>query len=238
MSNIILHKAYTRGYADHGWLKAKHSFSFAGYYNPERMHFGVLRVLNDDYVEGGMGFPTHSHDNMEIITIPLEGALEHKDSMGNQSVINAGEIQVMSAGTGIYHSEYNHYKDKPVKLFQIWIIPNKKNVKPRYDQKILNINANRNKLQQVLSPDPDEEGVWIYQDAWFYMGIFDEGFTITHPIKKQGNSIYIMVIKGKIEINDVVLEERDAIGMEDVSEVTIKALSRDAEVLVMDIPMR
>lgn len=237
MDNIIIHKANSRGGADHGWLKAKHSFSFANYYDPERIHFGVLRVLNDDYIEGGMGFPTHPHDNMEIITIPLEGALEHKDSMGNKEVVKAGEIQVMSAGTGIYHSEYNHYKDKALKLFQIWLIPNKRNVTPRYDQMVLDINQRRNKLQQILSPNAEDDGVWIHQDAWFYLGSFDKDFTVTHNIKKQGNGVYIMVVKGKVEINGVALEDRDAIGIKDTNEISIKAVTQDAEVLLMDIPM-
>ncbi len=237
MDNIIIHKANSRGGADHGWLKAKHSFSFANYYDPERIHFGVLRVLNDDYVEGGMGFPTHPHDNMEIITIPLEGALEHKDSMGNKEVVKAGEIQVMSAGTGIYHSEYNHYKDKALKLFQIWLIPNKRNVTPRYDQMVLDINQRRNKLQQILSPSAEDEGVWIHQDAWFFLGSFDKDFTITHTIKKPGNGVYIMVVNGKVEINGIQLEDRDAIGIKDTNEISIKAITQDAEVLVMDIPM-
>ena len=237
MENIIIHKANTRGQADHGWLKAKHSFSFANYYDPERIHFGVLRVLNDDYIEGGMGFGTHPHDNMEIITIPLEGAIEHKDSMGNKEVIKAGEIQVMSAGTGIYHSEYNHNKDKALKLFQIWLIPNKRNVTPRYDQMTLDITQRRNKLQQVLSPNPDDEGVWIHQDAWFSMGTFDEGFSTTYQTKKQGNGVYIMVIKGKMVINGHELEDRDAIGISDANEISVKAMSQDAEILLMDIPM-
>ncbi len=238
MENTIIYKAADRGHADHGWLKANHSFSFANYYDPEKLHFGVLRVLNDDYVEGGMGFPTHPHENMEIITIPLEGALEHKDSMGNKAVINTGEIQVMSAGTGIYHSEYNHYKDKPLKLFQIWLIPNKRNVTPRYDQMTLDIDQRRNKLQQVLSPDEKDEGVWIHQDAWFFMGTFDKGFTIPYHIKKQGNGVYMMVVKGKLRINSVDLEDRDAIGIKNTDEFTIESLSQDTEILLMDIPMQ
>lgn len=237
MENIIIHKSNTRGHADHGWLKANHSFSFANYYDPERIHFGVLRVLNDDFIEGGMGFPMHPHDNMEIITIPLEGALEHKDSMGNKEVVKAGEIQVMSAGTGVYHSEYNHFKDKALKLFQIWLIPNKRNVTPRYDQMVLDIHQRRNKLQQILSPSADDEGVWIHQDAWFYLGTFDEGFNITHFIKKQGNGAYIMVVNGTFEINGMILESRDAIGLKDINEINIKSLSKDAEILVMDLPM-
>lgn len=237
MNNIIIHKADSRGHADHGWLKANHSFSFANYYDPERVHFGVLRVLNDDFIEGGQGFPMHPHDNMEIITIPLEGALEHKDSMGNKEVVRAGEIQVMSAGTGIYHSEYNHFKDKALKLFQIWLIPNKRNVTPRYDQMVLDVNQRRNKLQQILSPSADDEGVWIHQDAWFYLGTFDEGFNINHTVKKQGNGVYLMVVNGKFEVNGTILEQRDAMGFTDINEINIKSLTQDAEILVMDLPM-
>jgi redox-sensitive bicupin YhaK (pirin superfamily) len=237
MENIKVYKANTRGHADHGWLKANHSFSFGSYYDPERIHFGVLRVLNDDFIEGGQGFPTHPHDNMEIITIPLEGALEHKDSMGNKAVVKAGEVQVMSAGTGIYHSEYNHYKDKALKLFQIWLNPNKRNVTPRYDQITLDINQRRNKLQQILSPNENDEGVWIHQDAWFHLGTFDAGFKTGYQLKKQGNGIYIMVVKGKFKINGIEVEERDAVGINNTGEISIEALEQDAELLLMDIPM-
>lgn len=237
MENIIIHKANTRGGADHGWLKAKHSFSFANYHDPERIHFGVLRVLNDDYIEGGMGFPMHPHDNMEIITIPLEGALEHKDSMGNKEVVKAGEIQVMSAGTGVYHSEYNHYKDKALKLFQIWLIPNKRNVTPRYDQMTLDVNQRRNKLQQILSPNENDEGVWIHQNAWFLMGTFDKDFKINYEVKQSENGVYIMIVRGTVKINGQDLEDRDAIGLQNIKQISIEALTQDAEVLIMDIPM-
>jgi redox-sensitive bicupin YhaK (pirin superfamily) len=169
MTKTILHKSETRGHANHGWLESYHTFSFANYYNPERMHFGVLRVLNDDRVNPGMGFGAHPHDNMEIISIPLEGDLEHKDSMGNVATIKHGDIQVLSAGTGIQHSEYNRNQNQLVKFLQIWIFPNKKNVTPRYDQITLNIAERHNKLQQIISPNPDDEGVWIHQDAWFHL---------------------------------------------------------------------
>ena len=171
----VLHKANTRGHADHGWLDTHHTFSFANYYNPQRMNFGVLRVLNDDVVSAGRGFGTHPHDNMEIISIPLEGDLEHKDSMGNVAVIKEGDVQVMSAGTGIFHSEYNKNKDKAVKFLQIWMFPNKRNVTPRYDQITLKEADNRNKLQQILSPSADDEGVWVHQNAWFHLGKLDKG---------------------------------------------------------------
>ena len=187
MANTVLHKADSRGYANHGWLLSRHTFSFANYYNPDRMHFGALRVLNDDVVEAGKGFGTHPHDNMEIISIPLEGDLEHKDSMGNISVIRHGDIQVMSSGTGIFHSEYNKNSDRQVKFLQIWIFPNKKNVTPRYDQITLSFGDRHNKLQQVLSPDADDEGVWIYQNAWFHIGKFDRGFITEYQLKEKNN---------------------------------------------------
>ncbi|MDO9040383.1 MAG: pirin family protein [Bacteroidota bacterium] len=237
MANTILHKAVTRGDANHGWLHSRHTFSFANYYNPERMHFGVLRVLNDDFVEAGMGFGTHAHDNMEIISIPLEGDLEHKDSMGNVTVIKNGDVQVMSAGTGITHSEYNKNKDKPVKFLQIWVFPNRKNEKPRYDQITLNLADRRNKLQQILSPNAGDEGVWIHQDAWFHLGKFDEGFSIDYSIKKNGNGVYAFVLKGDITIDETVLNERDGLGIWNTDKISIKANSQDAEILLMEVPM-
>jgi redox-sensitive bicupin YhaK (pirin superfamily) len=237
MANTILHKAASRGDANHGWLHSRHTFSFANYYNPERMHFGVLRVLNDDFVEAGMGFGTHPHDNMEIISIPLEGDLEHKDSMGNVAVIKKGDVQVMSAGTGITHSEYNKNKDKPVKFLQIWVFPNKKNVKPRYDQITLNMADRRNKLQQILSPDADDEGVWIHQDAWFHLGTFDKGFSVEYCVKKSGNGVYFFVLNGDVTIDETALNERDGLGIWNTDRITVKANSQDAEILLMEVPM-
>ncbi|MBJ7428348.1 MAG: pirin family protein [Bacteroidia bacterium] len=237
MENIILHKADTRGNADHGWLKSKHTFSFANYFNPDRMHFGVLRVLNDDSVEGGMGFGTHPHDNMEIISIPLEGDLQHKDSMNNVAVIKSGDIQVMSAGTGIYHSEYNKSEDKLVKFLQIWMFPNKKNVSPRYDQITLNLADRHNNLQQILSPSKDDSGVWVHQDAWFSLGKFDKDFSLQYQTKRKENGIYIFVLKGDLTINNTTVNTRDGIGITNTENIDIKALSQDAEILVMDVPM-
>lgn len=236
MANSILHKADSRGGADHGWLKTKHSFSFASYYNPERMHFGVLRVLNDDIVAPGMGFGTHPHDNMEIISIPLEGDLEHRDSMGNTTVIRNGDIQVMSAGTGIQHSEYNRNKDKPVKFLQIWLFPNKKNVQPRYDQLSLQLKDRHNRLQQILSPSAEDDGVWIHQDAWFHISHLDKGKTIDYSLHKKSNGVYAFVLKGSLEINDQALEARDGYGLWDIDSIRLKA-SADAEVLLMEVPM-
>lgn len=237
MANYILHKANTRGHANHGWLDTHHTFSFAGYYDPERVHFGALRVINDDYIAAGMGFGTHPHDNMEIITIPLEGDLEHRDSMGNTSVIYHGDVQVMSAGTGIQHSEYNANKSKGLKLFQIWVFPNKKNVTPRYQQITLDIADRRNKLQQILSPNPDDEGVWIHQNAWFHLGELDKDFVLDYQVKVKGNGVYALVVKGSIEIDGKVLDSRDGLGIYDTDKISIKALSQDAEILLMEVPM-
>lgn len=237
METIILHKANSRGHADHGWLNAWHSFSFAGYYDPQRIHFGALRVLNDDTVSPGMGFGTHPHDNMEIITIPLEGDLEHKDSMGNVGLIQHGDIQVMSAGTGIYHSEVNKNRDKALKLLQIWVFPDKQNVTPRYDQIRLDVNARRNKLQQILSPDSGDEGVWIHQQAWFHLGRFDKEVSTSYTIKRPQNGVYAFVIEGSFVLNGQHLERRDALGIWNVETLELKALDDNAEILLMDVPM-
>ena len=237
MENMVFHKADTRGKADHGWLKSFHTFSFANYYNPERMNFGVLRVLNDDKVSEGMGFGKHPHKDMEIISIPLEGDLEHKDSMGNTTVIRNGDIQVMSAGTGIYHSEYNRNKDQLVKFLQIWVMPNKKDVTPRYDQITLNKSERINKFQQILSPNPDDTGVWIHQNAWFHLGTFDQGFTSDYALKDKSNGVYVFVIKGDATVNDQVMNERDGLGIWNVDKLNIKANSQGAEILLMEVPM-
>lgn len=236
MKNAVLHKANTRGYANHGWLEARHTFSFANYYNPERVQFGVLRVLNDDIVAGGMGFGTHPHDNMEIITIPLEGDLAHKDSMGNAETIKFGDVQVMSAGTGIRHSEFNPNEDKRTNLLQIWIFPKTKNVAPRYQQISLNVNDRKDKLQQILSPNQDDEGVWIHQDAWFHMGNLSKGNKQEYSLKKLGNGLYIFVIKGDVKIGDQELNSRDGYGIWDFDKLDIIATS-DAELLLMEVPM-
>jgi redox-sensitive bicupin YhaK (pirin superfamily) len=201
------------------------------------MHFGALRVLNDDRVDPGMGFGTHPHDNMEIISIPLEGDLEHKDSMGNTTVIKNGDIQVMSAGTGIQHSEFNKNSDLLTKFLQIWLFPNKRNVTPRYDQITLNINDRHNKLQQILSPSSEDEGVWINQDAWFHLGKFDNNFTTNYALKKKENGVYIFVLKGDISINDQKLNERDGLGIWDIESFNITSNSQDAEILLMEVPM-
>jgi redox-sensitive bicupin YhaK (pirin superfamily) len=238
MSNMVLHKAATRGHANHGWLDTYHTFSFANYYDPERMHFGVLRVLNDDTVAAGRGFGTHPHDNMEIVSIPLQGDLEHKDSMGNTQVIRQGDIQVMSAGSGITHSENNRNADQLTRFLQIWVFPNKRNVAPRYDQLTLNPTERRNRLQQVLSPDPHDDGVWIHQDAWFHLGSFDAGKNAAYDLKRKGNGVYVFMLEGSAVVNDQVLERRDGLGIWDVDRLELSAGNDGAEVLMMEVPMQ
>ncbi len=237
MNNIVIHKAETRGKADHDWLQARHTFSFANYQNRERMHFGVLRVLNDDIIDAGMGFGTHPHDNMEIITIPLEGAVEHKDSIGTTGLIEHGDIQVMSAGSGITHSEYNKNKDQKLKLLQIWLFPNKKDVTPRYDQMTLNLEERHNKFQQILSPNVDDAGVWIHQNAWFHLGKFDNDLSINYDLKNKTNGVYAFVVNGDFIINEQNLNHRDGMGIWNVEQLNIKVISQDAELLLMEVPM-
>lgn len=235
--NTVLHKANTRGSANHGWLEVNHSFSFANYHNPERMNFGAIRVLNDDKIAPSRGFPTHPHDNMEIISIPLEGALEHKDSMGNGAIVQHGDVQVMSAGTGIRHSEFNANADQHVKLLQIWLFPNKKNVEPRYDQISIKDIAKKNEFYQVLSPSADDQGVWIHQDAWFHLGQFDKQVETTYEIHKSGNGVYAFILDGTAEIAGQALEKRDGFGIWNVEDFEIKA-SKDSRILLMEVPMQ
>ncbi|MFK7796581.1 MAG: pirin family protein [Aureispira sp.] len=235
--NTVLHKANTRGAANHGWLQAQHSFSFANYYNPERMHFGVLRVLNDDKIAPSRGFGTHPHDNMEIISIPLAGALEHKDSMGNGAVVQYGDVQVMSAGTGIQHSEYNANPDKDMNLLQIWVFPNKRNVTPRYDQISIKDIQKENEFYQVLSPNAEDQGVWIHQDAWFHLGEFDQEVLSNYKIHKPDNGVYAFVIDGSAEIAGQALNKRDGFGIWDTDTFEIKA-NKDSQILLMEVPMK
>jgi len=232
----VFHSSDSRGHANHGWLDARHSFSFAGWFNPERIQFGALRVLNDDIIQGGMGFGTHPHDNMEIVTIPLKGDLEHKDSMGNSAVIREGDIQVMSAGTGVYHSEYNKNPDKEINLFQLWIFPNQRDVPPRYDQIPIRTFHQKNAFFQILSPVAEDQGVWIHQNAWMHMLDADAQTSHTYTIKKPGNGVYVMVIEGQIAWNDQVLNRRDAMGFWDTNDFEIRVLE-DAQVLLVDVPM-
>jgi redox-sensitive bicupin YhaK (pirin superfamily) len=236
MATSVLHKANSRGHARHGWLETHHTFSFANYYDPRRMNFGVLRVMNDDIIAPSMGFGMHPHQNMEIITIPLEGQLEHKDSMGNQAVIHTGEIQVMSAGKGIYHSEYNHSRTHLVKLLQIWMFPNKQNVEPRYDELKLNPADRLNQFQQILSPNPNDAGVWVHQNAWFHLGSFDKGIDNEYVMKDKNNGLYVFIIEGSVQIGEQLLERRDGFGIQNVEKIKIQMLEK-AEILLMEVPM-
>jgi redox-sensitive bicupin YhaK (pirin superfamily) len=231
----VLHKANTRGHANHGWLESWHTFSFAGYYDPQRMNFGALRVLNDDSVAPAMGFGKHAHDNMEIISIPLKGALEHEDSTGTKQVIKQGDVQVMSAGSGIQHSEKNNNQDEAVKFLQIWVIPNKRNIAPRYDQKTFSEEEKKNKLLTIVSPAGSPEGVNIYQDAWFSLGMLEKGITLNYKIHKPGNGVYAFLLEGDVTINQIILNRRDGLGITDADELTIVA-NADAELLLMEVP--
>ncbi|MBC8984417.1 pirin family protein [Pedobacter sp. N36a] len=236
MAQTVLHKADSRSIADHGWLKSFQTFSFGGNYNPERIQFGALRVLNDDTIDGGTGFGEHPHDNMEIISIVLEGGLKHEDSMHNVAIIEPGEIQVMSAGTGIYHQEYNKEENVPAKFLQIWLFPNQRNVTPRYQQEQYDTTLLPNQFIQILSPNKSDAGVWIYQDAWFHLGKFDAGLKTDYTLKRQGNGVYVFVIKGSIRLNGQDLAERDGLGIWEIDKLDINILT-DAEVLLMEVPM-
>ena len=233
----IFYKADSRGHANHGWLDTKHTFSFANYYNPERMNFGLLRVVNDDTVAPGMGFGTHPHDNMEIVSIPTFGDLEHKDSMGHTQVIKFGEVQAMSAGTGITHSEYNANNDKAVEFFQIWVFPRQEGLKPRYAQKEFDYNEKRNDFTLIVSPDSAEGSLEVYQDVWFNIGNFDKDSSKSYEIKKDGNGVFAMVVDGQFEINGTVLNKRDAIGIWETGSIDVKSLSKNGQLLLIDVPM-
>lgn len=232
----VFHSANTRGHADYGWLNTYHTFSFANYHDSKRTNFGALRVLNDDTVQPGMGFGTHPHRDMEIITIPLDGDLEHKDSTGVTGVIRKGEIQVMSAGTGVTHSEYNHNQDKIVSFLQIWVFPREINLEPRAEQANIEEWMTKNEYHQIISPNHTDSGLWINQDAWFSLGNFDKDFSKKYQIKKEGNGVYIFVISGAVEVASYQLNARDGLGVWDTKEIEIKA-NQDSEILVMEVPM-
>jgi len=235
--NKTIYKADSRGYADHGWLKSYHTFSFADYHNPELVRFGLLRVLNDDIIAGGMGFGTHPHDNMEIITIPFKGELAHKDSTGTKEVIRANEVQIMSAGSGLTHSEFNNSKTELVNLFQIWIFPKEKNITPRYEQKLYDPKERVNKFQIVVSPEKDSEALWINQNAYLSLGNFDEDKEVNYTLNHKGNGIFIIVIEGEIKIDEDILSRRDAVGIEDTGSVNI-SINKKSELLIIEVPMK
>ena len=235
--NTVLHKANTRGSADHGWLKVNHTFSFANYRNPDRMHFGVLRVLNDDTISGGKGFNPHPHENMEIITIPLEGDIEHKDNMGNSSIIKNGDVQVMSAGTGVVHSEFNAHEHDDLKVLQIWLFANKKNVEPRYQQIPIRDVETKNDFYQILSPNQTDQGVWIHQNAWFNLGSFDHKKNLEYKIHSNKNGVYAFIIEGKAKIEGQSLDKRDGYGIWNVNAISIE-VEKNSKILLMEVPMQ
>ncbi len=232
--NRVFHGAETRGLANHGWLISRHSFSFAGYYNPDRMNFGALRVLNDDIVKPGMGFGAHPHDNMEIISIPISGSLAHKDSTGHEREIKTGEVQIMSAGSGIYHSEYNHSNTEEVNFLQIWILPKERNISPRYDQKDFSHELKNNELVTVVSPN-DNHALWINQNAQLSLGNLKAGSSLAYNPGFKDNGIYAFLIDGEVAVNNAKLNKRDAVGMFDISEITIK-IKKDSRLLLIEIP--
>lgn len=232
----VVHRAADRGAAHHGWLDAKHSFSFAGYHHPDKVHFGALRVLNDDIIAGGGGFPTHPHDNMEIVTIPLEGALQHKDSTGGEGIIKAGDVQIMSAGTGVRHSEFNASATEPVNLFQCWLFPKQENIQPRYDQRYFPLEDRNNRWQIVVSPKAADNALWINQDARFLLTQLSAGTEIPYQNAFAGNGVYIMVISGQVTVNGTQLNKRDAIGVWEADSFGITA-DTDAALLAIEVPM-
>ena len=229
-------KANERGTADHGWLKPAHYFSFGSWNNPAKVHFGMLRVLNDDWIAGGGAFPTHPHDNMEIVTIPFSGALKHKDSSGGAGIIKAGDVQIMSAGTGVQHSEANESATEPVTLFQLWVFPAERNITPRYDQRSFDVKEREGKWQVIVSPRKEDNALWINQDACFSLVNIKAGETIKHENTFKGNGVYLVVIKGSIEVAGVKYEAKDAVGISETDSFEI-VCSHDSELLAVEVPM-
>ena len=235
--NIMIHKSESRGHANHGWLDTFHTFSFGMYHEPSRIHFGMLRVLNDDFVIGGAGFGKHNHDNMEIISIPLQGSLAHSDSTGNEGVISTGDVQIMSAGSGIQHAEYNASETELVNFLQLWIIPKEKNIQPRYDQLSFTKEQLRNQLRPIVSATEKEGTLWINQDAELYLGEFDASIEISHDIKSANHGIYIFVIEGSLTIGDITLNKRDGIGIYDTDSV-LATVHKQSKLLLIEVPIK
>ncbi|WP_116127792.1 pirin family protein [Lewinella sp. IMCC34183] len=233
----VYHPAASRGHANHGWLNTHHTFSFASYYDPQRMQFGALRVLNDDEVVAGRGFGSHPHDNMEIISLPLEGDLEHRDSMGNTTVIREGDIQVMSAGTGVVHSEKNKNLDRAVKFLQIWVFPKERGVEPRYDQIHLDAGAERGRWQVVAAPEPRDGAVWLHQDAYFSITRAERGQALDYPLHQSGHGVYLFVLEGSAEVDGHSLGRRDGLGITETETFRLVAGAEGARVLAMEVPM-
>ena len=235
--NIMIHKSKSRGHANHGWLDTYHTFSFGMYHEPSRIHFGMLRVLNDDFVIGGAGFGKHTHDNMEIISIPLQGSLAHSDSTGNEGVISTGDVQIMSAGSGIQHAEYNASETELVNFLQLWIIPKENNIQPRYDQLSFTKEQLRNQLRPIVSATEKEGTLWINQDAELYLGEFDASIEISHDIKSANHGIYIFVIEGSLTIGDITLNKRDGIGIYDTDSV-LATVHKQSKLLLIEVPIK
>jgi redox-sensitive bicupin YhaK (pirin superfamily) len=234
--NEVIHKSESRGFADHGWLQSRHTFSFANYHNDERMNFGLLRVVNDDIVKPSMGFGTHPHKNMEIISIPLAGSLRHQDSMGNIYVIESGEIQVMSAGSGVMHSEYNNSDEEEVHFLQIWVLPKERDIEPRYQQRRFDQADRQNRFQVLVSPDASDQVLSINQEAWFSMADLAAGKELTYQKHNSSHGVYFFVIEGRVDIEGTSLERRDGLGLEHGQSFTITAKS-DAQLLAIEVPM-
>ncbi|MBC6993820.1 pirin family protein [Neolewinella lacunae] len=232
----IFHPASSRGFADHGWLQSAHTFSFANYYDPERIHFGALRVLNDDKVAAGRGFGKHPHDNMEIISIPLAGDLRHEDSLGNTTIIRQGDVQAMSAGTGVAHSEMNANTDQAVEFLQIWVFPRERDVTPSYSQITLDATRLENRLEQIVSPDAAGPGVTVQQDAWFHLGKLAAGTEHSYQVKKPGNGVYAFLLSGEASVAGQTMGKRDGLGVWETDQMTIE-VNADAELLLMEVPM-
>lgn len=232
----VIHKAATRGHANHGWLNSFHTFSFSSYHNPDRVHFGALRVLNDDTVAPGMGFGQHPHDNMEIISIPLSGELKHRDTTGTEAVIKTGDIQIMSAGSGLQHSEMNNSRTEEVKFLQIWVFPKERNISPRYDQKTFDASQRINNWQLIVSPEKSEESIWINQDAWFSLTRLEKGKSLNYSLHKKGNGVYVFILKGDALVAGETLQSRDGLGIIETDALTFST-DIEAEILVMEVPM-
>ena len=232
----VVHKAAERGHFNFGWLDTRHSFSFGRYYNPERMEFGKLRVLNDDIVKGGAGFESHPHDNMEIVSIPLRGAMEHRDSMGNGTIINTGDVQLMSAGAGIVHSEFNHSRTEDLNFLQIWVRPLERDITPRYDQKTFMRSDRINQIQTVVAPEQGRNTIKINQQAWFSLAALEQGRRVEYQTHAPGTGLYAFVIEGAADVANIQLHKRDAVALSDFSEVGIEALE-DCDLLLIEVPM-
>ncbi len=232
----ILQRASERGSGDYGWLKPNYYFSFSNYYDPHKTHFGLLRVLNDDFIEGGGKFHTHPHDNMEIVTIPLSGGVHHKDNTGGEGIIKAGDVQIMSAGSGVMHSEANASETDELNLFQVWVFPKEKNIKPRYDQRTFDVNDRTNQWQVIVSPREEDKALWINQDARFALTKLEAGKTLEYKNAFNGNGVYLVVVNGAVKVNDIVLNKRDALGVYDTDSFSVTA-SEDAELLAIEVPM-